>query len=55
METVKKGQTWVAKEGKRVLKIKGKATGNRHWTVSTNGKKSHHIHEGTLIKFYKLA
>jgi hypothetical protein len=44
----RRGQVWVNKETGKEITIKCKATGNRHWTVS-NG---HHIHEGTLLKYY---
>jgi len=47
---VKKGQRWKNKDTGRVFTIKGKATGNRHWLLS-NG---HHIHEGTLLKYYEF-
>jgi hypothetical protein len=46
---VKKGQCWKNKTTGRIITIRGKATGNRHWTAD-NG---HHIHEGTLLKFYE--
>lgn len=47
---VKKGQIWEEKvTGKQVIVMR-KATGNFHWTLD-NG---HHIHEGTLQKYYKL-
>jgi hypothetical protein len=51
---VTRGQMWKSKDSKVVLEIVGKATGNRHWTCRSNNKKSHHIHEGTLQKFYEL-
>jgi hypothetical protein len=46
---VERGQYWKNKTTGKTVKILRKATGNRHWTID-NG---HHIHEGTLIKFYE--
>jgi len=46
---VKKGQFWQDKETGKIVKIMGKATGNLHWKLD-NG---HHIHEGTLQKYYE--
>jgi hypothetical protein len=46
---VKKGQSWRNKATGKVVRVKGKATGNRHWSID-NG---HHIHEGTLLKYYE--
>lgn len=46
---IKRGQLWMNKETKVVVRIMRKATGNLHWTLN-NG---HHIHEGTLQKFYE--
>lgn len=48
---IKKGQIWKSKDTGKVVKVLKKATGNLHWVVD-NG---HHIHEGTLIKFYELS
>lgn len=52
---VKAGQVWKSKTGKYLLVVR-KATGNFHWTVKDPNKKrsSHHIHEGTLQKYYEL-
>ena len=47
---VKKGQLWKEKQGKKIVKVLRKSTGNLHWTLD-NG---HHIHEGTLTKFFEL-
>jgi len=47
---VKKNQIWQEKQTGKVVKVLRKATGNLHWTLD-NG---HHIHEGTLIKYYTL-
>ena len=52
---IKRGQRWKSKMNGTVLEIQNKASGNRHWTVNRIGrKKAHHIHEGTLLKFYEL-
>lgn len=53
---VKKGQRWKSKTNGKILVITGKATGNRHWATKDEERKNtaHHIHEGTLIKFYEL-
>lgn len=50
MEKVKRGQSWKNKTTGKIVKVQRQATGNRHWTIS-NG---HHIHEGTLLKYYEL-
>jgi len=47
---VKKGQLWKEKVTGKAVKIMAKATGNLHWKLD-NG---HHIHEGTLQKYYEL-
>ena len=46
---IRRGQLWKNKATGRVVIVGHKATGNRHWNLD-NG---HHIHEGTLVKFYK--
>lgn len=46
---VKRGQFWINKQTGKIVRVMRKATGNRHWTID-NG---HHIHEGTLIKYYE--
>ena len=46
---VKKGQFWKAKDTGKVIQIMGKSTGNLHWSTDTG----HHIHEGTLQKYYE--
>lgn len=52
---VKKGQIWEEKKTGRKIKITTKATGNFHWSaVQLKGNQCHHIHEGTLQKFYNL-
>lgn len=52
---VKKGQIWREKNTGRLLKITTKASGNFHWSaVQLNGNQCHHIHEGTLQKYYDL-
>ena len=45
---VKRGQQWKNKTTGSIVTIKNKSTGNRHWTLDNQ----HHIHEGTLLKFY---
>jgi hypothetical protein len=53
---IKRNSIWKEKEGKKVIQLVGKATGNRHWTtrrLDKKGQSSHHIHEGTLLKFYE--
>jgi len=52
---IKKGQFWKEKAGKKLFKITGKSTGMGHWTIKRLDRKncSHHIHEGTLIKYYQ--
>ncbi len=45
---VKRGQSWKNKTTGKIVKIQRKASGNRHWNID-NG---HHIHEGTLQKYY---
>lgn len=47
---VKRGQVWKNKVTGKIVVVQRKATGNRHWTISN----AHHIHEGTLQKFYEL-
>jgi len=47
---VKKGQVWIEKTTGKKIKIMRKATGNFHWTTDND----HHIHEGTLQKYYIL-
>ena len=47
---IKRGQIWIDKRTGRAIRIMRKATGNFHWSLD-NG---HHIHEGTLQKYYKL-
>ncbi len=51
---IKKNQKWKSKDSNVILTIIQKSTGNKHWVAITNKGKSHHIHEGTLIKFYEL-
>jgi hypothetical protein len=46
---IKRNQKWKNKTTGRIVCVLKKATGNRHWTLD-NG---HHIHEGTLLKFYE--
>jgi hypothetical protein len=52
---INRGQIWKSKTTGIVLKIMSKHGGNRHWSATQlNGKHSHHIHEGTLHKYYEL-
>ena len=52
---VKKGQIWVEKKTGKRIRISSKTSGNFHWSFNPlDGKQSHHIHEGTIQKFYKL-
>lgn len=53
---VQKGQLWKSLTNGKIVKVTGKATGNRHWNVNQidGAKQTHHIHEGTLTKFYRL-
>ena len=52
---IKNGQIYKSREGKRTLEITGKTGRERCWNVRTErGSKNHHIHEGTVKKFYKL-
>ena len=55
-QKIKKNQIWEEKEGKKIIKLTGKADGNRHWIINRLDRKAKHshIHEGTLIKFYNL-
>ena len=46
----KRNQRWKNKGTGKVFKITSRSTGNRHWLLD-NG---HHIHEGTLLKYYEL-
>ena len=52
---IKRGQVWKEKNGKKVLQLANKASGNNHWTIRRLDRKSKHshIHEGTLLKFYQ--
>ena len=47
---IKRGQRWKNKTTGRIVITQRKASGNKHWTIN-NG---HHIHEGTLLKYYEL-
>lgn len=52
---VKTGQVWIDKQTGKETVIGNKATGNRHWnTVKVGARKTHHLHEETLFKFYTL-
>ena len=49
-----RGKIFKSKTNGKMIKIVKKHSGNGHWTcVQLDGaKQSHHIHEGTLKKFY---
>ena len=53
-DAIRPGQRWRNKTTGRVVVVGQRATGNGHWRISHAGKarRSHHIHEGTLRKFY---
>jgi hypothetical protein len=52
---IKKGQLYKSINSSVIIKIVNKSSGNKHWnTKRINGKKNHKIHEGSLLKFYKL-
>jgi len=50
-----KGKTFQCKTSSKIIKVIKKYGGNGHWVCNQlNGKKqSHHIHEGTIKKFYE--
>ena len=55
MIKIKKGQLWKSKESKKIIRICQKWSGNRHWAVvNVKNGKAHHIHEGTLFKYYEI-
>ena len=50
---LKKGMLMKSKNSKVILKLIS-VGGNGHWTCTQiNRKKSHHVHEGTLVKYYE--
>ena len=49
---LKKGMLMKSKNNGVVLKLL-KVGGNGHWSCTTNRGKTHHVHYGTLIKFYE--
>ena len=52
---IKKGQLWKSKESKKVIRICQRWSGNLHWiVVNISNGKTHHIHEGTLLKYYEV-
>jgi hypothetical protein len=55
---IKKNQIWKSKTSNKTIRIvqKWSKSGNKHWVVEDVNRKncSHHIHEGTLLKFYEL-
>ena len=56
VERVRPGQLWKAKNAKRVMRVTARAGGNKHWYITNveGSRRCHHIHEGTLRKFYEL-
>ena len=53
---VKPGTVFQSCDSGKRIQIVAPATGNKHWTCRTLGRKgSHHIHEGTLQKYYEPA
>lgn len=55
MIKVKRGQIYKSKTSPTRIKIIRKYNGNGHWTCYqlSGGKKSHHIHENTLKRYYE--
>ena len=47
---VKRGQFWKNRQTGKLVRVMCKWSGNRHWTLDNE----HHIHEGTLTKYYDL-
>ena len=56
MMKIKRGMKFKSKTNGRRIKIISKASGNGHWNCKQidGGRQSHHIHEGTLRKFYDV-
>lgn len=54
--TFRRGQRWRNRATGRVIILSHRASGMKHWSASSvpSSRKSHHIHEGTLAKFYVL-
>lgn len=51
---VKRNQIWKNQQNGRTGQIVGKAsTGGKVWIMNI-GRKSHHVNEGTLLKFFVL-
>lgn len=53
---IKKGQWWKNKQNGIVVEITGRSRGARYWNlrkVKGTGK-DHHIHDGTLTKYFVL-
>jgi len=55
MNLVAKGQHWKNVQTGRIWKVVGKAgnAGGKSWII-TKGDKCHHVHEGTMLKFFSL-
>lgn len=50
----RRGKRFVNKATGKIITLKNKMGGNRHWVSHQEGsKKSHRIHEGTIMKFYE--
>jgi len=56
IEKIKKGQLWKSKDSGIILQICQKWSISRCWVAKAINRKDavHHIHEGTLLKFYEL-
>jgi len=50
---VRIGQIWKNKYTGRVCKVLKKGKGGKNWIVDS-GSDSHHINEGTLLKFFEM-
>ncbi len=50
---VRKGQRWKSKERGQICVVVAKGKRGKEWIVSTT-RDSHHINEGTLLKYFEL-
>ena len=53
-EKMKVGQSYQDNKTGRVIKVLQRATGNNHWIIKAGKGNTHHIHEGTIRKYYTL-
>lgn len=54
-QKIKSNQIWKSKDSNKYIVILNRNSGNKHWnTTGINRKKTHKIHEGTLLKYYEL-